>query len=423
MRNPHLPKRSLAYLLPCFSGLAFITSANAQTNHDESWQRMMNDFQKAMAQTNAAAPTPTINDLNWQRMMIERARTNTSAMSAADLSATTPAGNDNASRFFTFHKVTADDDWTRHFRIGAIVGLNIKANFKENGIFNLNGNGPANGTYDDGYVREDQTGNAGGYTGYWGYNNASQYNAAQQTLTLHQTTSYSTSGSSSDSGEPFPGFELAYGGNLFYWQRVRVGWELGFDLLPMSFTDNQSMSASVIQKNYIFDTSGIVMPGAPYHGGASGVGEPLLPDSPNYTTQNPPTSGTVSGSRKLDAMLYAIRLGPSFYWDISENLGLSAGIGPTIGVVSAEYKFDEIVTTGGGNSHNVGSFSSTDVIFGGNLNATLLYHTVDNGRPVDLYISAEYAPMESAVFSSGGREGKINLQGQVYFSAGINWAF
>ena len=32
-------------------------------------------------------------------------------------------------------KVSEDDDWTRHFRIGAMVGLNISANFSMKGTF------------------------------------------------------------------------------------------------------------------------------------------------------------------------------------------------------------------------------------------------------------------------------------------------
>ena len=31
---------------------------------------------------------------------------------------------------------------------------------------------------------------------------------------------------------------MAYGDNLWYWKHARVGWELGFDLLPISITDN-----------------------------------------------------------------------------------------------------------------------------------------------------------------------------------------
>ena len=106
-----------------------------------------------------------------------------------DVSPTRPSsidtfgGNPDTS---TFIKIPPDtDDWTRHFRVGTLLGLNISADFKTRGAFNISGNQTASGIYDDGYVRVDNTGNAGGYTSFWGYNNASQYNAAAQTLTMH----------------------------------------------------------------------------------------------------------------------------------------------------------------------------------------------------------------------------------------------
>ena len=40
-------------------------------------------------------------------------------------------GNPDSSAFIRIPKDT--DDWTRHFRIGALVGMNISANFSMNG--------------------------------------------------------------------------------------------------------------------------------------------------------------------------------------------------------------------------------------------------------------------------------------------------
>jgi len=323
-----------------------------------------------------------------------------------------------------FVLIRPGDDWTRHFHVGALVGMNIGAGFHENGLFKISGNNAANGIYDDGYVREDQTGNAGGYTGYWGYNNASQYNAAAQTLTFHNSSSYSTSGGANADGNPSVGFDLAYGDDYLYWKdaHARIGWELGFDLLPISITDSHPMSATVNQSLYTFNTGGIVVPGAPYHGGSSGQG-PLLPGSPASVTSQTLSTGTITGTRTLDVTLYTIRLGPSLFWEITENLGLSVSAGPVVGVASGEYKYDEIITTGNSSAHNSGSFGSTDVIYGGYVNATLKYHVVDNGRDAYFYVGAQYTPMGSATFSNGGRSGQLNLDGQIYLSAGIGWPF
>lgn len=313
------------------------------------------------------------------------------------------------------------DDWMQHIRIGALIGMNISANFNEKGLFNISGNNAANGIYDDGYVREDQTGNAGGYTGYWGYDSASQYNAAAQTLSMHNATAYSTADNSKDNGSPFPGLEIAYGENLWDWKRIHIGWDAGFGLMPINISDNQPMSATVNQTTYTFDTGGIVMPTAPYRGGPSGQGEPVISATPSSTSSQM-LAGTITGTRSLDLILCTFRLGPSFYWDLNKHLSMSLGAGPAVGVVSGEYKYNEIITTGSVSAQNSGSFWGTDVTFGGYVNATLMYHVWDGG-PADIFIGAQYMPMTDATFSQAGREGRLNLSGQAYFTVGINWPF
>ena len=72
------------------------------------------------------------------------------------------------------------DSWWQHLRVGVPVTFNIHASFSENGLFTLPGGqaGPAgvpgvDHVYNDGYVKVDMTTNAGGFTSYWGYKNAS----------------------------------------------------------------------------------------------------------------------------------------------------------------------------------------------------------------------------------------------------------
>jgi hypothetical protein len=319
----------------------------------------------------------------------------------------------------SFVRIPADtDDWTRHFRIGALVGMNISASFSTSGsAFGISGNDPANGLFDDGYVRTDQTGNAGGYTSYWGYNNASQYSAANNTLAMHAATAFSTSGSANADGGAFPGFEMAYGDNLWYWKHARVGWELGLGLLPINISENSSMLAKVTQTTFTFNTGGIVIPTAPYQGGPGGTG-PIL--STAYTSTNSTTAGTVASSQSLDVMLYTMRLGPSFYWDLTDHIGMSLGAGPAIGIVSGNYKYDETIIAGGVSARNAGQIGGTDAVLGGYVNAAVMYHAVDNG---DIFVGAQYMPMEDATISGGGREGRLNLGGQLYLSIGINWPF
>ena len=320
------------------------------------------------------------------------------------------------------------EDWTRHFQMGAIVALNIKATFHESADSQkISGNDPAQGIYDDGYVRTDNTGNSGGYTGYWGYQSASQYDAAAQTLSFHSASQFSAAGDAKGDGNPSYGVDLAYGTDFLYCKpaHVRIGWELGLNFLPISIQDKSTLAATVTQTTYIYDASGLYpkIPDAPYQGGSSGQG-PLLPD----TTKQPPGTqtlmgGTVTGRRSLDMDLFALRLGPSFFWDITPNLGVAVSGGPVVGCLTGNYDYDETVTINGVGSHNEGSFGATDMVYGGYVNAMVKYHIVDNGRNAYLFLGAQYTPTTAAHISSGGRSAHLDLSGQVYISAGMGWPF
>src|SRR6185503_3472856 len=139
----------------------------------------------------------------------------------------------------------ADEDWRDnshwkgHFRIGMELGFNIQADFSAPPVLSVaNAQVGAPGVsgvdhvYDDGYVRVDNTGNAQGYTSYWGYNNSSQYDQAT-TLTFHSGKSISLAESNRRADDPpYIGFEMAYGGEFAHWKKAWVGWEAGFGLLP-----------------------------------------------------------------------------------------------------------------------------------------------------------------------------------------------
>ena len=119
-------------------------------------------------------------------------------------------------------------------------------------------------------------------------------------------------------------------------------------------------------------------------------------------------------------MLYTLRLGPSFYWDLTEDFGMSLGAGPAVGLVNGNYKYNETVISSGVSARNSGSFSTTEVIYGGYVNGALMYHVLDNA---DFYLGAQYMPLGNASFSSGGRQAELKLGGQIYVSVGINWPF
>ena len=314
-----------------------------------------------------------------------------------------------------------DPDWASHFRIGPMVGFNIKADFSTVGNIPIN---HAAGVYDDGYVHPPPPGSADDVTSNWGYNNSTQVSG--QTLLMHRTTSFSLYGSAGENknAPPLPGFDLAYGGNLWYWGRARIGWDFGFGLLPINLSVNESELGNANQSTFSFNTgpdtsvllaNGLLPPG--YKGTPNpGPGIFSTPTQGN-SAANP--NATLTGSQSLDVMLYTFRLGPSVYWDFSRYVGMSVGAGPALGLVSGDLKFDEFIQTSTV-AENKGQVNGTDLVYGWYANATVMYHVMKNG---DIFLSGQYMPMGTATLSGQGRQGRLDLRGAAYISAGFNWPF
>jgi hypothetical protein len=316
--------------------------------------------------------------------------------------------------------------WAQHVWVGPQVAFNIHAKFSFDGAFPISSSqpGPAGVSgvdhfYHDGYVRVDQTGNAQGYTSFWGYNSAAQYDAADHALLMHSATAYSASASATREDQPYLGFELGYDTEPWHWGDAHIGLEFGFGFLPIRITDNQSLAATINQSVYSFDTGNIVLPTAPYNGGPSGIG-PTIHDVATALPVNT-VAGTVTGTRTLDTILYTFRLGPTVHWDFCQYFGVSASAGVALGLVSGDLKYNEQVFLPDGTSApNSGSSGATEVVYGGFIRATALFHF---NEQADLYLSAEFMPMSNANIDTPGRHAQLDLSAPVYLSAGVNWSF
>lgn len=316
-------------------------------------------------------------------------------------------------------------DATKNFRIGALVGFNFKADFSMSGTFSVSGNDPgpigqrgANHEYDDGFVRVDITGNDQDSTWYWGYDNASQVQGSQ--LYFHSADSFTTSGSGSGKSGASVGFDSAYGGRIGRLWGGAVGWELGFGLLPIKITDNQPMSATASQTEHWYDISGITIPSAPYAGSYEGPSTKLN-DWANLGAGSGSVPATLTGSRTLDVMLYNIRLGPTLQWELHPRFAVAVSAGAAFGIVTGDLEYNELLDLGAdGTAVNQGSSGSTEIVYGGYVAGTLLYHAVKNG---DIYLGFQYMPMTSATFNGDNRQAKLDMTGGLYISAGFNWPF
>lgn len=332
---------------------------------------------------------------------------------------------DSSDWFYSWLDTPArEEGWARHFRLGYLAGVNLKANFSASGGgFGISGSQPGaiasgvNHVYDDGYVRVDDTGNAGGFTSYWGYNNAGQDIAGR--LVFHSANSFSAAGSSGANDDLQNGLDLAYGGALWQVGRATVGWEVGFGWLMLDMEDKSSMNVTATRTVHSYDYGSIILPDAPYNGGSSGVG-PVINDLPALETSDS-IGGTLSGTRSLDASLFTLRLGPTVSWELPANFAVQLSGGAALGFVTGDLKYNErIAFTDGSSAINAGSVSGDEIVYGGYVGATLMFHTVEHG---DFYIGAQYMPLGNVTFSGGGRQADLEMSGGLYLSAGINWPF
>jgi hypothetical protein len=271
----------------------------------------------------------------------------------------------------------------------------------------------------------DETGNAGGMTSYWGYEAPGQVNPGSPASISFQGTQNTDLGSgySEKDSSAQLGFDMAYGGVLKRWWRKRLGWEVGVGILPLNFKDRRSLEGVATTATDIYSLpvglhGDIVVPGAPYHGGPSGVGVQLLTDPISQEQTTSPA--TITGTRQLDLMFYNVRLGPTFYYDMHPRWAVSLSAGAAMGVVTGDYLFDENITSSAGVTHIAGKFGKTDMVYGGYANALALVHILENG---DIFAGVQVMPMTSLSFANGGRAAKLNLGKGVYFTAGVSWPF
>jgi hypothetical protein len=344
--------------------------------------------------------------------------------------------DDNLWRTLFGQKQDVPGDWTKHFRVGAQVGFNLKAQFSMSGTFDVSGNNPgATGVsrvdhvYDNGYVLVDASGNDGGLTWNWGYQSADQYDSGSQRLSFRATDSYTTSGNATENSGAQLGVDVAYGGHLTQWGRAMVGWEFGFGYLPVSIKDNQALSANVTRISHSFDVSGIQFPGllgdpSPggfiYEGTYDGPGA-LIGDvaqaGPGETIANVP----LTGERALDVNVFSFRLGPTLHWELPPRFAVAVSAGAAFGIVSGDLKYNETLQfSDGSTANNQGKSGATEFAYGGYISGTLIYHAVKNG---DLYLGVQYMPMTSTTFGSDGREAELDMSGALYISTGFNWPF
>src|SRR5258706_2868898 len=147
---------------------------------------------------------------------------------------------------------SAEDSGTNYLNqvtVSARVGFNMSARFK--GLAALpqpmSSRLTARGdryNYDDGYVLTDNSGNFGGQTWYWGYDNSASQIAGNTVLLSRSTVMGGSAGQSLDS-EPSVGAEVGFRRQLGRREWFRFGVEAAANYQDMTASGSSSGIASV----------------------------------------------------------------------------------------------------------------------------------------------------------------------------------
>jgi len=315
----------------------------------------------------------------------------------------------------------ADKGRFGHFRVSYSLNFNVSADFSSVGGA-VPGPSPtaplvAPGDvqlFDDGFIGMDISGNAGGLTTFWGYNNASQ--VVGGALQLSSTAGATGLSSSNIDAGLTHGVDLTYCFQLKGWDSGGWGFEAGFGWMPVGITDGQTVSGPLTVA--IIPLGGMVPPVPPYTGTVAGPG-PLLDTTTGTVTI--PNGTLISGNRDIDATVWAFHFGPYLDYNLSEHVSLTLAGGLSLALVDSEFTFNEIKTPVIGTPATTsGQNRSSDLLVGGYLSARVAWWLTDN---VNLFTGVTYQNVGSFDQQANGRNARLNLGGTVALNVGLGFSF
>jgi hypothetical protein len=280
-------------------------------------------------------------------------------------------------------------------------------------------------TYDNGYVRVDDSGNAGGVTWNWGFVDlpGQPPSVSGNTLELRSTTSPAQGTSNVEKDDPQPGFEIGYGRVLTPTDRntrFLFGLEGAFNMTWLDIENNETIAGTSQTTVDTYDLSGLpIIPSAPYTGSAPTPGGPLpllLGDQPTSRTITS-SATTVTEQAQLEGNLYGINLGPFIELPLSDVVSLQARGG--LSAVLAEVDFDFTESISGGSTTS-GAVSEDEWLFGGYAELRL---TIAVARHVNVYLSGGYQHVEDFDITAGSQTVKLDLGSVITAGAGVIISF
>jgi len=310
-----------------------------------------------------------------------------------------------------------DDFWGR-FNLSYQAAFNMSASFSGVGGYAAPGHGAA-GFYNDGFVGVDSTKNAGGLTTYWGYDNASQISGDD--VFMHRSVASAINSGDTDPGVQ-NGVQLSYeqplgGGKHWHWGVAAAASWTGINI-----SDNRTLFGNVMATTDGYSLNGSIPPLAPYTGTVLGPGM-LLQASPwdFHSVVNQANAAQIIGSRKIDANLYGLRLGPYLELPICKYFSFEVGGGLSVGLLSSDFSYNDSVTISGlpAQTH-AGSGSDFGALVGGYVDAQADVHLT---RHFSLTGGVEFNALGTFDQTVGNQTAHLDLSRSIYITGGISYQF
>ncbi len=319
------------------------------------------------------------------------------------------------------------------FSLKATFNFNIKADFTSATPNNTGALVPGvNRSYDDGFVFRDVSGNAGGTTWNWGYNNNAQYLAADpaapflgaSSLAFHSANSMADGTTRSSRDRMVPGFELAYEEVLGRFhitekRRANVGVLMSVGYMQLGQRDSGSLAGLVPLTTDKYGLGAVLPPLAPYSGSFATAG-PLIPDVPGSRSVAL-VAGTETLNNRVSGSLYGFNIGPFIELPLHDRVSLTLGGGLGVVYASTTYSYtDTIVVPGVVTATRSGRVSADDWLFSGLARANL-YVALSEAWSWELGLAYQYAGNSRSTVQ--GKSSNLKLDGIMTINTGLNYAF
>jgi len=279
--------------------------------------------------------------------------------------------------------------------------------------------------YQDGFVRVDESGNAGGLTGYWGYENAGQYDAGSNSLSFNLSSSLAN-GRAGETEPLSPGFEI-----FGYYEMgaagmsgdSRVSWGIkgGLHYAKISTGGSGTITSDVLRVTDCFDTAGIVLLPAPgYQGSFNGPGA-LIGDDPSRTVTVIEKGASVSADLDLEVDMITMTVGPYVEIPLTPEFSLFGEAGFSMSVVRGSYEYDTLTTiTGVGAQAASGGETRSMILPGVYAGFSAMWKVT---RHFGVHASAKYQYVDQFTVDTNGSEAGLSFDGAAVISLGCFWTF